>query len=380
MFALINGVVLTGYQRLENVAVLIDGDRIDAIVPKDTLSADIPRYDLQGHILSAGFIDLQINGCGGVMFNNAPSIETLLHMQHTNLRTGTTSFLPTLISSSDAVIRQALGQIRSFMDEHPHQVLGMHLEGPYTNPKRKGIHPVAQLRHPDNGMIDWLATQSPYLKMVTLAPEENQAKHIRQLKNAGITVSIGHSAATYEQAMAGFAQGVSFATHLYNAMSPTANGREPGVVGAVYDQQVYAGIIADGYHVHWANVRTAKRLLGEKLCLVTDATAAATAPNDMTQFDFCGATVYISDGKCRDKNGTLGGSALTMNEGVRLLIDAAGLSQQEAFRMATLYPARAIGMDHQLGSIEPGKIANLVVIDRQYQVRSTLVNGKWTEE
>lgn len=380
MYALCNSVVLTGYQRLTDTAVIIREGKIESLLPQMALPANMPQIDLNGHILSAGFIDLQLNGCGGVMFNDAPTTETLAHMQKTNLKTGTTSFLPTLISDSDDVIKNALVQTQAYMQKNQHEVLGMHLEGPYTNPLRKGIHPEAQLRVPEDAMVNWLSQQSPWLKKITLAPEMNKPEHIRQLAEAGVVVSLGHSAATYEQAMAGFDAGISFATHLYNAMSATMNGRTPGVVGAIYDREhLYAGIIADGFHVHWANIRTAKKVMGEYLCLVTDATAAATPPDGFTGFDFCGAQIFLKDGQCIDQAGTLGGSALTMNEGIRLLVEQAGISQEEAFRMATLYPARAIKMDHILGAIQPGQVANLVVINQEYQVMNTMVNGVWTK-
>ncbi|MDW6003632.1 N-acetylglucosamine-6-phosphate deacetylase [Vibrio mangrovi] len=381
MFALCHSEILTGDEKLVGTAVVISENKIHALVPQSELPEDIPQIDLHGHILSPGFIDLQLNGCGGVMFNSTPTVETLEHMHLTNLQTGTTSFLPTLISDSDHVIHQAIEATKDYMSQHQHQVLGMHLEGPYTNPLRKGIHPLEQLRQPDNDMINWLAEQAPWLKKITLAPEVNQTEHLRQLHKAGIIVSVGHTAATYEQASRAFAQGATFATHLYNAMTSIENGRSPGVVGAVFDHDnVHAGIIADGYHVHWANVRTAKKIMGNRLCLVTDATAAATPPSDMTEFDFCGTQVFIRDGQCVDEHGTLGGSALTMNEGIRLLIEQAEIPQEEAFRMATLYPAQAIGMDHQLGAIRPGLIANLTILDPAYQVINTLVNGVWTKD
>jgi N-acetylglucosamine-6-phosphate deacetylase len=381
MYALCHCELLTGYQTLTDTAVVIDDGKIHALVKQSELPENIAQIDLRGRILSAGFIDLQINGCGGVMFNHAPTAETLEHMHLTNLKTGTTSFLPTLISDDDQTIRQALQATQTYMYRHQYQVLGMHLEGPYTNPIRKGIHPENQLRRPADDMIDWLTRQSPWLKKITLAPEMNRETHIRQLREAGIIISLGHSAATYEQAISAFDLGATFATHLYNAMSTIENGRAPGLVGAVFDRQnVYAGIIADGFHVHWANLRIAKKLLGERLCLVTDATAAATPPAELQQFDFCGTPIFIKDGQCVDRNGTLGGSALTMNEGIRLLIEQAGIAREEAFRMATLYPARALKMDHILGAIQPGLIANLAVIDQAYQVVNTAVHGVWSEK
>lgn len=381
MYALCNCVLLTGYQRLADTAVVIAEGRVVSLLPQAELPADLPQQDMQGYILCPGFIDLQLNGCGGVMFNDTPDAATLAHMQRTNLRSGTTSFLPTLISDSDETIKQALTATRHFMQQHPHQVLGMHLEGPYTNPKRRGIHPQEQLRKPTDEMIDYLCQQVPWLKKVTLAPELNKPEHIRQLADAGVTVSIGHSAATYEQAMAGFDSGIRFATHLYNAMTATENGRTPGIVGAIYDRSdIYTGIVADGFHVHWANVRLAKKVMEERLCLVTDATAAAMPPAGFEKFDFCGAEVFLRNGRCEDANGTLGGSALTMIEGIQLLVEQAGLSLDEAVRMATLYPARAIGVDDKLGAIQPGLVANLTLFDKTYQIMDTMVCGNWTKD
>ncbi|HHQ4805611.1 TPA: N-acetylglucosamine-6-phosphate deacetylase, partial [Aeromonas veronii] len=307
--------------------------------------------------------------------------ETLATMQAANLKSGTTSFLPTLITSPDADMKQAVAVTRDYMAAHPNEVLGVHLEGPYTNLKRKGIHPAAQIRQPADEMIDFFCANADAITKITLAPERNEPAHIRRLVEAGILVSAGHTAASYDQAMAGFDNGIRFATHLYNAMTPTINGREPGVVGAIYDRKdVYAGIIVDGHHVHWANVRLAHKALGERLVLVTDATAAAGAPEGFEKFDFCGTTVFLRDGQCVDENGTLGGSSLTMIEGVENLVKQVGLPLDEALRMASLYPARAIGWDSRLGSIQVGKVANLTVFDQDFTVRGTVVNGHYTQQ
>lgn len=381
MYALTHCTLFTGHEIRHGEALLIQGDRIAGFCPESRLPADLPREDLGGATVSAGFIDLQLNGCGGVMFNQTPTTETLAIMQAANLKSGTTSFLPTLITSPDEDMRQAIDAVRAYMQAIPNEVLGLHLEGPYTNLARKGIHPAAQIRSPSEAMIELLCSQVPWVRKVTLAPEENRPEHIHRLVEAGILVAIGHTAATYDQAMAGFRAGIGFATHLYNAMTPTLNGREPGVVGAIYDRpDIYAGIVVDGFHVHWANVRLAHKVLGERLCLVTDAVAPAGAPSGFDAFDFCGTTVYYRDGKCVDANGTLGGSALTMVEGVANLVRHVGLPLDEALRMATLYPARAIGVHDRLGSLDPGKIANLAIFDADYRVRATLVNGKLTQQ
>lgn len=380
MYALTHAQIHTGSQSLSDHALLIEDDRIAGLLPLDELDPSLPRRELASCHLTAGFIDLQLNGCGGVLFNNTPTQATLQTMHEANLRSGTTSFLPTLISAPDETIRTALGAVQAFMTAQPDLVLGMHLEGPYTNPQRKGIHPLAQLRHPDDSMIDFLCQQTPWLRKVTLAPEQNRPEHIQRLTEAGILVALGHSAANYQETMAGFAAGIGFATHLYNAMTPTLNGREPGVVGAIYDHpSVYAGIVVDGHHVHWANVRLAHKVLGERLCLVTDAVAPAGAPEGFDHFDFCGTQVFYRDGKCIDAKGTLGGSALTMMEGVANLVRHVGLPLDEALRMASLYPARALGVADRLGSIAVGKLANLTVFDNDFRVRATLVKGHYQE-
>ncbi|MGO5000135.1 N-acetylglucosamine-6-phosphate deacetylase [Oceanisphaera sp. W20_SRM_FM3] len=379
MFALTACRIFTGKGWLEQHAVIINNGRIQALVTEAELDARLVQYPQAGAIVCAGFIDLQLNGCGGVMFNSDISTATLAHMQRTNLASGTTSFLPTLITSPDIDMQTAVRVTRNFMAGHRHQVLGLHLEGPYLNVARKGIHPAAQVRALDAQMLDFLCQQADVLVKVTLAPECHAPEQIRKLVAAGVLVAIGHTAANYEQAEAGFAAGIGFATHLYNAMTPTLNGRSPGVVGAIYDNpRIYAGIIADGFHVHPANIRLAHQVLGERLCLVTDATAAAGAPTSLTEFDFCGTRVLIKDGQCVDEHGTLGGSALTMIEGVRYLVNTVGLSLSDALRMASHNPARAIGRDSDLGSIDAGKVANLVLLSPELEVLNTLVNGDFT--
>lgn len=204
-------------------------------------------------------------------------------------------------------------------------------------------------------------------------PEKVPAEVIKQLVSAGIVVSAGHSNATLREAKAGFRAGISFATHLFNAM-PYITGREPGLTGAIFDEEdVWCGVIADGLHVDFANIRTAKKVKKDKLCLVTDATAPAGANID--QFIFAGKTIYYRNGLCVDENGTLSGSSLTMIEGIRNLVEHVNIALDEALRMATLYPARAIGMDKHLGTIEPGKVANLTVFTRDYHIIKTIVNG-----
>lgn len=377
MYALTNCKIYTGSDVLENHAVIIDGVTIHSICPESELPTGIELRNLDGANLSPGFIDLQLNGCGGVMLNDEITAETMQIMHEANLKSGCTSFLPTLITSSDENMRQSIEAAREYHAKYENQSLGLHLEGPYLNVMKKGIHSVDYIRQSDDSMIDLICENKDLVTKVTLAPEQNDPEHIERLNKAGVVVAIGHTNATYKEARKGFEAGISFATHLFNAMTPMV-GREPGVVGAIYDTpEVYAGIIADGFHVDYANIRIAHKIKGEKLVLVTDATAPAGA--DMDYFIFVGKKVYYRDGKCVDENGTLGGSALTMIEAVQNTVEHVGIALDEALRMATLYPARAIGVDNKLGLIKKGMVANLAIFDRDFNVRATVVNGQYEQ-
>ncbi|ENM5827401.1 N-acetylglucosamine-6-phosphate deacetylase [Vibrio metoecus] len=377
MYALTNCKIFTGNDVLVKHAVIINGETIDAVCPEEMLPSGIKMVDLNGANLSPGFIDLQLNGCGGVMFNDEITAETIDIMHKANLKSGCTSFLPTLITSSDENMRQAIDAAREYQSQYPNRSLGLHLEGPYLNVMKKGIHSVDFIRPSDDEMIETMCANRDVIAKVTLAPENNKPEHIEKLVKAGIVVSIGHTNATYAEARQSFESGITFATHLFNAMTPMV-GREPGVVGAIYDTpDVYAGIIADGFHVDYANIRIAHKIKGEKLVLVTDATAPAGA--DMDYFIFVGKKVYYRDGKCVDENGTLGGSALTMIEAVQNTVEHVGIALDEALRMATLYPAKAIGVDEKLGRIKKGMIANLTVFDRDFNVKATVVNGQYEQ-
>ncbi|CAH1198405.1 N-acetylglucosamine-6-phosphate deacetylase [Vibrio harveyi] len=377
MYALSNCKIYTGSDVLTDHAVIIDNDQIQSVVPVTQLPDGIEVKDLDGANLSPGFIDLQLNGCGGVMLNDEITPETMQIMHEANLKSGCTSFLPTLITSSDEDMRAAITAAREYHNKYQNQSLGLHLEGPYLNVAKKGIHSVDFIRPSDDGMIDLICANADIIAKVTLAPEQNDPEHIARLKAAGIVVSIGHTNATYAEARQGFDAGITFATHLFNAMTPMV-GREPGVVGAIYDTpEVYAGIIADGFHVDYANIRIAHKIKGEKLVLVTDATAPAGANID--HFIFVGKKVYYRDGKCVDENGTLGGSALTMIEAVQNSVEHAGIALEEALRMATLYPATAIGVEERLGRVRKGMVANLTIFDRDFNVKATVVNGQYEQ-
>ncbi|MCL6746627.1 N-acetylglucosamine-6-phosphate deacetylase [Kosakonia sp. R1.Fl] len=376
MYALTQGRIYTGHEILDDHALVIANGLIERLCPLAELPTGIEQRSLNGAILAPGFIDVQLNGCGGVQFNDtaeAVSVKTLEIMQQANEKSGCTSFLPTLITTSDELMKQGVQVMRDYLAKYPNQALGLHLEGPWLNIVKKGTHNPEFVRKPEPALVDFLCQNADVITKVTLAPEMAGTEVIRQLADAGIVVSAGHSNATLKEAKAGFRAGITFATHLYNAM-PYITGREPGLAGAVLDDtDVYCGVIADGLHVDYVNIRNAKRLKGDKLCLVTDATAPAGA--NIEQFIFAGKTIYYRNGLCVDENGTLSGSSLTMIEGVRNLVEHVGIALDEALRMATLYPARAIGVDEKLGSLAAGKVANLTAFTRDYKIIKTIVNG-----
>jgi len=372
MYALTNCTIYTTQAVLTDHAVIIENDLIKNIVATSDLNSDIEKIDLNGANLSPGFIDLQLNGCGGVMLNGAETQETLEIMQAANLKSGTTSYLPTFITDADEGIKRVLDVARNYMANTKNEVLGLHLEGPYLSLEKKGIHRQEFIRKPDSDMINLISENSDIVAMLTLAPENCPAEVVKQLSDSNIVVSLGHTNATYAQAKVAIENGATCATHLFNAMTAVA-GREPGVVGAIYDNDIYAGVIVDGFHVAYENIRISKKIMGEKLFLVTDATAPAGANID--SFDFVGTTVYYKDGKCFGADGTLGGAAVTMIESIEQMVKFVGVELKEAIRMATLYPAKAISVDNKLGSIEAGKIANLAIFSNDYQVAGTVVNG-----
>lgn len=374
-YAFTNGVIYTGYEILYGHAVIVENDLIKAVVSEEELPHGIQQVNLNGNNLTAGFIDLQLNGCGGVMFNEQTTVETLEIMQATNLKSGTTSYLPTFITSPDEGMKSAVKVMRDYLAKYRNQALGLHLEGPYLSKEKKGVHREEYIREITPEMKTFLCDNADVITKITLAAENPTTQYIADFVEKGIIVSLGHSNATYEVANQAIAKGIGFATHLHNAMSPISSGRAMGVVGAVLDSDLYAGIIVDGLHVEFGNVRIAKKVKGDKLCIVTDATAAAGS--DIESFIFVGKTVYVRDGKCYDANGTLGGASVTMIESVENAVKKVGISLDETLRMCNLYPARAIGVDDHLGSIEAGKIANLTVFTHDFKVIGTAVNGEW---
>jgi N-acetylglucosamine-6-phosphate deacetylase len=323
-------------------------------------SSDAPSPDIAlapDSLIVPGFVDLQVNGGGAVLFNDATTIDELRLIADAHAYAGTTSIMPTLISGTQEQVRSAIALLRSPIDG----IAGLHLEGPYINEKRRGIHPEKSVARMSENEISLLLEFSVIPLIVTLAPEVVGTQAIRRLVTSGIRVFLGHSDATAEEATAAFAAGASGTTHLFNAMSQLMS-RAPGLVGATLsEEKIYSGIIADGHHVHPCAIRAALAAKGsERLFLVSDA--MPTIGSQTRSFMFGGQTISLRDGRLTNDAGTLAGAHLTMLEAVRFLIAQRICSLEDALRMATTTPAQAIGHS-QLGRIARGNLANLVVLD-----------------
>ncbi|MBJ6145333.1 N-acetylglucosamine-6-phosphate deacetylase [Hymenobacter sp. BT559] len=366
-YLLTNCQIYTGTEVLTGHQVLVEGTHIAALFAPGQLLPSLPQVDGQGLHLSPGLIDLQLYGGGGSAFGFAPSLPALQQLRRHTLRQGTTSFLPTVPTNTPAVVDQALAVIRQALPTMP-GLLGLHLEGPYINPGKRGVHPAELVRRPTlSELADLLDRGRGVLRMLTLAPEVVGPTETALLAASGLVFSAGHSDASYEQGMQAFAHGYAAATHLFNAMSPLTS-RAPGLVGAVYDDQaVCASIVADGRHCAYASVRISHRLLGERLFLISDA----TAPTQQGPYQFRAQDDYFVDAA-----GTLAGSGLTLLQAVRNCVQHVGLPLAESLRMATLYPARVLGLDQHLGRIAPGYQADLCLFDDDFRVHATVLQGQ----
>ena len=373
--ALCHARVLTPDGFVEGLAVLMQDGLIADLVAVEALSADVVRHDLQGATLVPGFIDAQVNGGGGVLFNNDTSVEAIRTIAQAHHRFGTTGLLPTLISDDAEVMARAVEATRDAIAQGVPGVLGIHLEGPYIAPARKGTHDAAKFRVPGADEVAMATSLDNGVTLLTLAPEQVPADTIRTMVARGAIVVAGHTAATYEQIRDGIEAGVSGFTHLYNAMSPLL-GREPGAVGAALeDDGCWCGVIVDGVHVHPASLRVALAAKPRgKLFLVTDA--MPMVGSDDPAFDLYGETITAVDGVVRNAAGSLAGSALDMATAVRNSVRLVGVPLEEAARMASTYPAEFLGLGETHGRIAPGYRADLVALDADLQVIGTWIGGE----
>lgn len=372
-----NGRILVGENFRDDVAVVIEDDRIVAVVAADdaAVAAADEQVDLAGGWLMPGFIDAQVNGGGGALFNNQTDVDALRTMVAGHRKYGTTGMLPTLISDDVEVMARAVQATRDAIAAKLPGVLGIHLEGPYIAPARKGTHDAGKFRVPDADEVRMATSLDNGVTLITLAPERVPVQTIQQMVANGAIVAAGHTAGTYDEIRAGLDAGVTCFTHLYNAMSPL-QGRDPGAVGAALeDADSWCGVIVDGVHVHPASLRVALAAKPRgKVFLVTDAMPMVGSDNPA--FELYGEVITAVDGVVRNAAGSLAGSALDMITAVRNTVNLLGLPLAEASRMASTYPAQFLGLDDRYGHIAAGYQADFVWLDQDMQVQATWISGQ----
>ncbi len=366
--AFITREIFTGQEIQTGKAVLVREGKIIGIVPVSDIPADYRSRDLEGYLLAPAFIDLQIYGGNGKLFSAELTTEALDATYEYCLQGGCTQFMITLATNSIEKFIKGLEVARQYRAAGGRGLLGVHLEGPYLNPAKKGAHVEKFIKKPTIEEINLLLQKGKDLfRMMTLAPEQCDRACIELLLQQGVVVSAGHSNATYEEAIDGFYQGIPAATHLFNAMSPL-QGRQPGMVGAIYDNNdVQASIVCDGIHVDFASVRISKKIMQDRLFFITDAVSEV----------HYGEYIHVDKGdRFTLPDGTLSGSALTMLKAVQNGVEKAGFPLPEALRMASLYPAKLMGLQNKWGSIQPGAQADFVLLDEQLNLLKVIVEGE----
>jgi N-acetylglucosamine-6-phosphate deacetylase len=344
----------------ESAAVVMRGTRIAQVLPRADVPRTVPvRVLPEGAWLAPGFIDLQVNGGGDVLFNDQPTSEGVCKIAAAHRKFGTTGLLPTFITDSHEKLSRALRTVSALVGREP-SVLGIHLEGPYLSPERRGAHDGRYLRRPAADDISILTAPRDGVLLVTLAPEVVPPGFIAQLVAAGVRVSLGHSMASYEQARAAMAEGLRGFTHLFNAMRPLAS-RDPGPIALALDStDAWYGLIVDGVHVDPAVLRLALRGAGRPL-LVTDAMPPVGGSG--SSFTLHGESIAVRDGRCLMDDGTLAGTVLDMATAIRNCIRLLGMRLPDALRLASANPAACIGLENMLGKLVPGYRADLVAFD-----------------
>ncbi|NNU14719.1 N-acetylglucosamine-6-phosphate deacetylase [Parvularcula sp. ZS-1/3] len=369
--ALIGADILLRDGSLKDHALILSGGVIDAIAELRDVPSDIETVDLGGLTIAPGFIDLQVNGGGGVLFNDAPTKDSAVAIAEAHRPYGTTSLLPTLISDTTAKIEAARGAIDEALGEGMPGIIGLHLEGPFLAPEKRGIHDDRHFLPLTEDFASGLTAPKGGSLMVTLAPECTTPGAIAALTRNGAIVSAGHTVADYETTRAAISSGVTSFTHLFNAM-PQMVSRQPGPIAAALESGAWCGLIADGHHVSDAMLRLAIRAKSDGCCyFVTDA--MSTVGSDSKSFSLGEKTIREDAGKLTDDAGTLAGSALTMIDAVRHGCQRLGLSLHDAVRMASTEPARLLGIDHQRGLLAPGRRADLVLLDHDLSIVSVLL-------
>lgn len=366
--ALVNCTVYSGSEIIKNAVVVCENGVITAVQPD--IPQNIELTDLQGTNIAPGMIDIQINGGEEFYFSEDPSKEALQDICESSLKYGATHVLPCLISSPKEKILQAIETIKNFMADNT-MVLGMHLEGPFMNPEKRGAHSAAIIRKPTNAELEEIIRYGKgAIKMITIAPEMFTEEQLDMLLESDIVISAGHSNMNYEQAQYYFNKGIHLVTHLYNAMTQMGH-RAPGIVGAVFNNDsIYAPIVLDGAHCHYAAARIAYGIKKDKLFLLSDA---AFLGRKKQSFDSPLLDATLVEGYYRNREGNLAGAAISMIEAVQNAIHHVHIPLAEAVQMATLYVARAIKMEDRFGKIEKGYPASFINFNDDFSSCQTIV-------
>jgi N-acetylglucosamine-6-phosphate deacetylase len=373
--AFTNGRVLTQRGFVTDKALIIEDARISGLVNVgDRIVARSSLVDLAGRMLLPGFIDTQVNGGGGVLFNDAPTVEGIRAIGAAHSRFGTTGFLPTLISDDFETLARAIRAVDEAIAAGVPGVLGIHMEGPFISQARKGVHDASHLREPSLDMLALLCSLKHGITLMTLAPEVTSLEVLSKLAAAGVVLSAGHTNARYADIKAARRHGLRGFTHLFNAMSQLSS-REPGAVGAALsDDESYCGVIVDGKHVDPVVLRIAlKAKRHDRLMLVTDA--MPPVGTDASSFQLQGRTIRVENGYCVDEHGTLAGTVLDMGSAVRNAITLLRVSLEKAVLMASAYPGNFLGLSSSHGRIAPGCHADLVVAEEDLTVVETWIGG-----
>ena len=372
--AFVNAAIMTPQGPAPDAHVVVEGAIIAAVDSGEPRKADFDDIiDLGGGVLLPGFIDLQINGGGGLLFNDDPSTAVARGIAAAHLRFGATRIFPTLISDDLDKIAAAIAAADQAAEEGLPGVAGVHIEGPFLNVERRGVHDPAKLQRLTPAAIELLGSARRARVLVTLAPELAEPDDIRRLAARGVRICAGHTNATYDEMRRAFELGVSGVTHLFNAM-PTMLSRAPGAIAAALESTAWCGIIVDGHHVHPAMLKLAWRAKADhRFMLVSDAMSVVGA--DIDHFDLGGRRIEVRDGACRAEDGTLAGSALGMIDAVGNAVSMMGVTLFEASRMASANPAAFAGLSDAAGSISPGLAADFVHVDHQLRFRNAWVGG-----
>lgn len=361
----------------EGRALLVESGRILDLLPDSATLADVTVETLApGSILAPGFIDVQVNGGGGVLFNETPTAAGAQAIAAAHRRFGTTTILPTIITDRPEVMHQGVAAVRAAMAVPGSGIAGIHLEGPFISPRRPGVHDPSLIRRMEGADVDWLCLSGADLPvLLTVAPEEATDADLRRLAEAGIVLSAGHTAASAERIAEALALGLRGFTHLYNAMPPLA-GRAPGPVGAAFlDRTAWCGLIADGVHVHADSLRLALAARPEdRMLLVTDA--MSVLGTEAESFMLYGNRILRRHGRLEREDGTLAGADLDMAQAVRNTVAMLGCTPERALRMASTYPAAFMGLADR-GRIAPGLRADLVLLSEGLTVRGTWLEGRF---